>query len=179
MRLKIGFLIVALATLAAFQNCGRMDSVQTSNINHSQFEKVVGATDGYNKIIFDPQLEMGAAVSKAAANSRLAVDVMRGSLEISSGAVKLECQIDDSRLDSLRQIMANAKICEPGPPPPDTVSCMALALADISLSNADSTMLLRNVTCNFGTFLCNGQDVVFRALLADLRDHPPVDCSAQ
>lgn len=179
MRLKIGFLIVALSTLVAFQNCGRMDPSQTSGLGPLQSEKVVGATDGYDKIVFDPQLEIGQVVSKSAADSRLAVDVVRGSLEISNGSAKIDCQIDDSRLDSLRQIMASAKICEPGPLPPDTVSCMALALADISLSNSNSTMLLRNVTCNFGTFLCDGQDSVFRALLADLRDHPPVGCSAQ
>lgn len=179
MRLKIGLIIIALSTLAAFQNCGHMDSAETSGLNPLQSEKVVGATDLYDKVVFDPQLEMGQAVSKSSSVPRLTVDLAQGSVEISNGTSNLNCQIDSDRLDSLRQIMASAKICEPGPLPPDAVSCMAVAMADISLSNDDSTLLLRNVTCNYGTFLCDGQDSVFRALLVDLRDHPPAGCDAQ
>lgn len=169
-----------LALVMCFQNCGKpgMSSATVGDqvASGQKTERVIDTASQFNKVVYDPGLEYAYGPS----GSRVEIDVDQGSVAIgSSGAPPTEhCTLDADRLDSLEEILSISKICEPGPMPPGTVSCMAAGVADIELSSDSSTnsVKLRPLVCNSGVFLCDGNDQVLRALLADLKANPPAGC---
>lgn len=138
----------------------------------TSYDRVVGTTDQYTHITYDPQLEF--SISSQSMGARLEIDLQQGTVTV-MGA---QCGLDSARLASLREILSSSKVCEPGPLPPGTVSCMAYPMADIQLSSRSESLLLRPIMCHVGTFLCDNQDHALRALLADLRQNPPAACVA-
>jgi len=171
-------LIALMGLFTVYQNCSQ--SLKPNGGGSGQSEEIIGSSAQYTKVVYDPYLE---AVFRPGVElglpKRLEVDIQAGSLRLidhSNSSVR-DCALDSARLSRLRDLLASADICKPGPLPADTAVCMALGLADIELSQAGSSIQLRPVICHNGTFLCAGADVTFRALLADLRDNAPLGCN--
>lgn len=181
-------LIVTLATVIAFQNCAKPPGSQPASQSGSEpvggtsdGSKVVGTTTSYNHVVFDPNLETSVAnKTQVTVSKRLEIDIDTGQMVLSvlNPSISVQCQIDVDRGQRLKSLLSISRVCEPGPLPAGVVSCLALSMADLKLSNPSRSLLLRRPLCNAGTFLCDGNDEKLRALLADLRDNPPVDCQA-
>jgi hypothetical protein len=177
LRYKLLLSMSILGVVLGFQNCGQSLRPGNGADAGGASERVIGPASSYNKVVYDPFLEGGPS-SGVAGMKRLDLALMDGSLKItddSTGAVH-QCTADADRLTQLRNLLADASVCAPGPLPPGMASCMAIATADIELSNSGDSIQLRRVTCNNGTYLCGGDDPVFRSLLASLRDTPPAGC---
>lgn len=172
--------IIALVTVTAlfgfFQNCAQVStSGQEPAVEGS--EKIVGETSRFDRIVFDSNFEIPVAYNPPDSPPRLSADLVTGQMVLAGNtAYAKSCNIDAGRLESLRAIVETAKICNPPSLSDDMVACLAIGLADIQLSNKTETVELRPVICHSGTYLCDGMDEVFRALLKDLRDRPPVSC---
>lgn len=175
MRLFLIAGFVAL-TLFAYQNCSQTLKGQNPDGSENKSEEVIGNGADYTKLVYDPYLE--GSYPNAPASKKLEVDTQSGVMKLSSSSATAKtCTVDTARLDQLRDVLSKAQICKPGPLPDNTAVCMALALADIELSNAANAKIqLRPLMCNNGTFLCAGLDDVLRGLLGELRDNPPVSC---
>ena len=140
---------------------------------NSDGQKVVGQSSGYTKVTYDPQIEY----SLAASTGHVGLDLGTGALEIVLDTKTYNCTIDATRLQAIRTLIENSQICEPGPLPPGSVSCMAIASADIELSNTSQSVLLRREACNNGTFLCGDNDANLRNLINDLKTNLPAGCN--
>jgi hypothetical protein len=131
---------------------------------------VIGSTAVYKKIVYDPLLELKRT------SNRLEIDIEAGVISTNVSGSAKSCTLDAGRLNQAREILQTSQICEPGPLPPGSVSCLALGAADIELSNDTSGVQLRPVICHSGTFLCDGNDARLRALILDLGTNPPAGC---
>lgn len=181
------FLVTGLAV--SFQNCGQSgmatdastgNTGNTGNIGvgnaATKYERVVAHAATYSKIVYDKGLESRSAQVDSG-DSRVEIDLNSGQLRLSGGGAAIHgCAIEATRLATLKEFWKTAKICEPAPLPPETISCMAISLADLELSDGGASVLMRPLLCNFGRFFCDGEDAVFRAMLKDLRDNPPSGC---
>ena len=173
-----------LGVMTGFQNCGSPQNIQSTKdyenkVANAAQQEVLGSVSNFNKIVYDPLLEVGAQ-NKAFSLPRIEIDVEAGSVRVASGAANLDCQLDSTRLDAIKSILATAKVCEAKQEAvANSVRCMANASADIQLSNGQSSVLLKPNMCGAGVFLCDDLDKAFREVLNSLRDNPPVNCSAQ
>jgi hypothetical protein len=173
----------------AFQNCGATrfsDSSagpSQSRPSNDGGEQVVGPTAKYNKIIFTSARDL-PAFPTTLSGTRVAIDLTLGTLQIRNydaqnpdiGRGEYTCEVDAIRLETMRAIIASSQICHAEPLPANSYTCMAFNPPDIELSSNAETVRLSELMCYTGTFLCDGADAIFRTLLADLRDHPPVGC---
>lgn len=169
-------ILLTTMTLAFFQNCGSTEN--QSGSDSKKPETVLESANKYTQITYDPYLEVVNFRPSADAPPRLGLDLARGQIEIQnrSANTSYSCAIDAPRLSALRDLLASASICEPGPFPAGTATCMAMSMADIRLSNGTESIDLRPLICASGVFLCQGADEKLRAILTDLAQYPPENC---
>ncbi|MGE4132719.1 MAG: hypothetical protein AB7F86_13835 [Bdellovibrionales bacterium] len=172
-------LLAVLGLALTFQNCA--ERLQTENAQNDATpdspDVVLGSASGFDKIVADPYLE-GSNLANLPASVRLEINLSSGQMmQLSRPSNNsVTCAVDSNRLTALRDLIASAQICEPGPLPPNTAVCMAYSMADIELSGGGTSLQLRPVMCHSGRFLCSGLDSVLRELLHSLRDSPPPGC---
>lgn len=147
---------------------------------------VINQASHYTKLIFDRNYEKFDY--NGAQGVRLIILLTNGymSLEkfnrVNPSAVQItfnSCQIDDDRLRTLDGILTDARICQAQEEVQEgTMSCKAIAMPDIEMINETSgeSVQLGEVVCNNGTYLCDGLDAKFRAVLEDLSANPPERC---
>lgn len=159
--------------LVVFQNCGEnpeMSDAQPGGVQ-VKTDKVIADATTFDHVTYTPNTFTG---------SDLKMQIMR--LDLPAGQISYEsahpvsCALDATRLQSLRTLLTNARICEPGPLPPESATCMAIGVEDIELSTGTHSTNLRPVICHNGVFLCDDKDAEFRKLLEDLRLYPPPGC---
>jgi hypothetical protein len=171
LRQKLIFPAIVLLLFVVFQNC--MKAYESTNGAPPDGKIIIGAPS-FSKIIHDPNLEFNSGASP----SRLELDLEAETLILrEAGQIKSTCGIDEIRLQTIKQILDGAEICSPPPLPPGSVTCLAIGVPDIELSNLDTVVLLRPVICNTGTFLCGDRDQRLRDLLSDLRSRLPQGCN--
>lgn len=173
---------VVLSLMVGFQNCGPagVQEEATANIggsNPTVAERVIGSTQNYKKIIFDPLLGLDSH-TRQASMPHLELDVEDGKMQISKDGSLSQCVMDSQRLEALRTILGSARVCVPPSLGPNEARCMAIGVPDIQLADSTKNVFLRPNICQSGVFLCDGLDETFREILADLRDHPPEGCAA-
>ena len=176
-RTKLGTVLGLSVLLLAFQNCGKSLTPSSSdNVGAEQGkETIIGSTAAYKKIVYDPALES----SRIPTTTHVELNLDDGSLTAILGGTTYQCIVDSSRLSVARSLIAISKLCKPGPLPPNMVSCMAIRLADVQLSNTTESVLLREVYCDNGTYLCDGNDEKLRSLIADLQANLPANCTTR
>ena len=162
--------------LIAFQNCGQSGNSSASSIRATDSggsQAVIGTTAAFKKIVYDPRLE----ITQSATSGHVELDLDNGAATLVLDTSTYDCTVDAVRLQAARDILATSEICKPAPLPAGEASCDAIGLADLELSNASASVELRPVVCNSGTFLCDGNDLKLRDLIADLKANLPVNCT--
>jgi len=173
--MRFNLALIGLITIAAFQNCAKTQAANPSPAPEAKSEIELESAASFNQIVYDSQLEF----SSVSSNGHVEVDLTAGTASITLDQSTYACNLDQSRLQSLRKLMSTSQICEPGPLPPGTAICLAIAEADLKLANSTASILLRPAACNNGTFLCDGNDSKLRGILADLKTNLPTDCVVQ
>lgn len=151
--------------LAFFQNCAKLDGQPLEDPDEGSAAKIVGDTRIYNSILYDYSYRYGPAMlGPSISQIQISLNSGEGAL-LSGGTVVKSCSLSSTLLSSMRNLLASAKVCEPGPLPPGSAVCMAMPMPDIQLSNGQDMLQLSGLICNSGVFLCDGLDVEFRQLL--------------
>jgi hypothetical protein len=170
---RTSLILVFSSTLLFFQNCGKVAAPSDGSASDNQkSETVIDSASRFKKISYDPAGAYGAA------KLHLDLSLDSGALTADVDGISYSCALDSARLAEAREIIAASNICQPGPLPPGTAVCMAASIPDVLLSNDADSVQLQPVVCHFGTFLCDGNDARLRALLTDLRENLPANCSA-
>lgn len=167
-----------------FQNCAYKapSQPQYDTLPGYLVERPIGKAADYSRVTYDAHLELPYEPGRTTLSSpkRLEIDVLSGRLNLSDRRLSTNktCSLEPERLAGLREILTNSEICELAPLNGDGtwVSCMAISLADIELSNDAANLKLRKEICASGVFLCSGMDEKLRSFLNLLRDQPPAAC---
>lgn len=159
--------------LMVFQNCGEnpeLIATQPGGVQ-AKTERIIGEPTTFEKVTYSPDGNTGAGF-------KMQLELSTGQMSVApvDSASAKSCALDDSRLQSLRTLLTNARVCEPGPLPDGMASCMAVSVADIELSDGAHSTSLRPTICHNGVFLCQDKDADFRKILEDLRQNPPSGC---
>lgn len=178
MRVLIVLFLLGLVTIP-FQNCSKTGQSSSSspwtNVPEKRSDTVVGLAQNFNKISYRPMREtfnLGFGL-----DPDLELNLDSGQLNISNGAAKISCVLETRRLQSLRDLIAQSKICQPAPLPSGGVSCLAASLPDIELSNGTTTVELSPLICNSGTYLCDGNDDILRNEIQSLLSEMSQACA--
>ena len=184
MRSRILIMCSSIMLVLAFQNCGNsMNSAGSgqATLNSgtpADSQKIIGTTASFKKITYDPAptftIGNGGNMQRDSVHVELSTDT--GLLGVEVLGTSYACTLDPQRLSEAREILSSSKICETDALVSGTVSCMAVGLPDVVLSNDNSSVQLKPVICHSGTFLCDGNDRRLRSLISDLKENLPSNC---
>ena len=167
MQLRVALSLAVFGLVLAFQNCAKNQSAPSTAAGAAAAEEIIGPASTYTKIVYDRHLEVARPDEDS---PRLELDLNGGRLSIDGAA----CALDETRLSSLRALLAQSSVCKPAPLAPGMAACMAIGLADIELSaGSGESVQLRPLICHNGTFLCDGNDKILREILNDLALNSP------
>ena len=176
MKIRMGILLFGgFSLMVSFQNCAKNPS--TAIVHDPASTELVASTKDYSQIDYAPNQFLGDP--NPAIVPVLHMDLATGLMKLNDpGQAQKSCQIDPERLMQIDEILAQGKICKPKPLPPGQVSCDAISPDDVRLmSEGASSINLQQLLCNYGVYLCDGQDEIFRNILSDLVAHPPAACN--
>lgn len=156
-----------------FQNCDEIVIDEKDNSVHI----VNSNTHGFNIIELKYSALVDASYKNEIQLEDVALSIDLDKQLITHNDLKTSCELDQQRLDALLQIYKDKRICEPAPPPPGTMVCLAIGINDISLFTSQTNEYndLYPLVCGNGRYLCEKHDE-FKALLLDLYNNPPEGC---
>jgi hypothetical protein len=160
-------LILALFAVVAFENCSKPLAPTPTPTEYKETpysEKVIGTSAQYSRIVQQALL------------AQVSIDLKQNHLEITDANKTRDCDLDLERSNRLKELLDHSSICIPGDLPPDSMVCLAFSVPDIELQSDEENIQLSPVICHQGVFLCEGNDSVFRKILADILEAPPSAC---
>lgn len=174
---KLSLLLLAAATLFLSQNC--TPTKLGYEVHDPQLPIITPIvrlenrmnTSGYDSVRYYPlDWTTGTFIP-----TDILIDLQSGGMTFTKmGLPTKSCLLEVDRLRNLANLLAESEVCIPVFDPRDA-TCLAQAIPDIELIGA-TTIRLAGQTCASGAWLCDGKDQVFRALLKQINDSPPVGC---
>jgi hypothetical protein len=167
----IRFVIAFTVMILAFQNCGKSNlEPVASPSNPPSSSKPIAQAKEYFKVNNFSDIDQGNGIQN------VSVDLSSGELNYQLFDQRSKsCLLNDSRLQELDSLLAQAKICE-ATRDANQAYCMAIGIADFTLASHDHEVTLQPIICGSGRDLCGDDAQKLRDIFNSLKASPPKEC---